>query len=634
MLVLFALCLTAMIAMAGLLIDGGMAWANKGQAQTAADTAVLAAAKAIVDGTGSMAAAQSVAKANGFDAGTDCNGVALAGNGVTVNRPPSTGPHVGDSDYIEVVTTRKMATTFSQAIGQKCWMVSARAVASIGTSSVAKCSFCSLNKSDHNHTLVLNNGATLRVDGDIYVNSTNGGTAATDCDDDKDLHNWFVCGDGFDVFGAGGSITARTIAVTGGWETHDANPTKADALATTSNGSPCPLHPDPPSQTAPWLPSNVCIHMPQIADPLNDPAAPANIMVAPPAVGAPVAGVNGCPAGAVVPTGTAFSPSKLSITTAGVTICPGTYYGGLKISGTASVTMMPGVYYMAGGGFSVSNSAALDGSAGVMIYNSSGTIAGSDSTIGVDLVPAKDKSKKDPAGIALSSDVGKNPAVGQTVVLTMNVDKNGGPTPTGVMTFFEGSTPISGCSNVTVVDAGSGHARATCTTSWGSFGTKALSSVYYGDAFYNAAGKTLTLTIAEPAGSSIAPVTISTTGAVKLYGPTSGSSRGLVLFQNRASALTVTLSPGAGSAPACAGTWLTQDVPDVPGVDPPDACGALGGLRGTIYAANEAALVYITASGLANLQVLSGKIQIDSDADARFAFTPQWFANGNIRLVE
>ena len=57
-------------------------------------------------------------------------------------------------------------------------------------------------------------------------------------------------------------------------------------------------------------------------------------------------------------------------------------------------------------------------------------------------------------------------------------------------------------------------------------------------------------------------------------------------------------------------------------------------MRGTIYAPNEGALVYITASGLANLQVLSGKIQIDSDANARFAFTPQYFANGNVRLVE
>ena len=50
MIVLFALCLVAIIAVAGLLIDGGLAWSNRRQAQAAADTAALAAAKAIVAG--------------------------------------------------------------------------------------------------------------------------------------------------------------------------------------------------------------------------------------------------------------------------------------------------------------------------------------------------------------------------------------------------------------------------------------------------------------------------------------------------------------------------------------------------------------------------------------------------------
>jgi hypothetical protein len=72
----------------------------------------------------------------------------------------------------------------------------------------------------------------------------------------------------------------------------------------------------------------------------------------------------------------------------------------------------------------------------------------------------------------------------------------------------------------------------------------------------------------------------------------------------------------------------------VPDGDPPPACGAIGGLRGTIYAGNQNALVYITASGLANLQVIAGEIRIDSGANARFAYTPQFFANGSIRLIE
>jgi Flp pilus assembly protein TadG len=134
MIVLFGLCLIAIIAMAGLLIDGGMAWANRRQAQAAADTAALAGAKAIAGGNVTTAA-QIIGGANGFGAGTDCGGNALPNAGVTVNRPPLTGPHtvandpVHANDYVEVITTRKMATTFASAVGQSCWMVSARAVA-------------------------------------------------------------------------------------------------------------------------------------------------------------------------------------------------------------------------------------------------------------------------------------------------------------------------------------------------------------------------------------------------------------------------------------------------------------------------------------------------------------------------
>jgi hypothetical protein len=344
--------------------------------------------------------------------------------------------------------------------------------------------------------------------------------------------------------------------------------------------------------------------------------------------------VNGCPAGALVPTGTASSPVLMTISAGSATICPGTYYGGLKISGTASVTMTAGVYYMAGGGFTVITSASVDGTAGVMIYNSSGTVASQDTNPGVDLVPPP-TGGKNPKNVSLTSDAGKNPTIGQVIALKMEVgrDKNTSPTPTGTITFYDGQTAITGCSAMPVASSGTGLVAATCTTSWATFGTKSISAVYSGDGFYNPIGDALTITIAPPVGATIAPIDISTTGNVKLYGPSSGTYKGLTMFQDRTSNLTITLAPGTGAA-ACTGTWLTQDVPDVAGVDPPPACGALGGLRGTIYAPNNTALVYITASGLANLQIIAGKIQIDSNADARFAYTPQFFANGNIRLVE
>jgi hypothetical protein len=277
-----------------------------------------------------------------------------------------------------------------------------------------------------------------------------------------------------------------------------------------------------------------------------------------------------------------------------------------------------------------------------MIYNSSGSISGVSTTPAtVDTVPAKVKGKKDPklSGGGLTSN--NNPSdIGEAVNYTMTLDRSGGgqPSPTGTVSFYDGALangtpdPIAVCQNVPLVSAGGSKVKAVCTNQvYNSFGTRAILAVYWGDSVYNAIGDTLTQTVNS--SGNIAPVTLSTSGNVQMKGPSSGKYAGLVIFQDRTSNLTITLQPGSG-LPACAGNWLTQDVPDAPGTEPPAACGALGGIQGTIYAANQTALVFVTASGVANLQVIAGKIQIDSNADARFAYTPQFFANGSIRLIE
>jgi hypothetical protein len=107
----------------------------------------------------------------------------------------------------------------------------------------------------------------------------------------------------------------------------------------------------------------------------------------------------------------------------------------------------------------------------------------------------------------------------------------------------------------------------------------------------------------------------------------------LTIFQDRTSNLTITLAPGNSSAGKCAGNFMTKGVlPDLTPV--PDACGDIGGLQGTVYAAHQNALVMIQASGMANLQIISGEIQVDSDADARFGYKASVFANSTIHLVE
>jgi hypothetical protein len=667
MLVLFALALVGIMAMAGLLIDGGMAWANRREAQAAADTAALAAAQAAVNATDPTAAGQAIAATNGFPADlVDCSGVTQAGQGVVVNRPPSSGPNAGDDNFVEVVTTRAYHTTFAATVGQTCWLVSARAVASIGATSVAKCSFCSLNSSDKNHTLVLKNGATLRVDGDIVVNSSNQTNAPSTCTTgNKNLHDFHVCGDAFDIFGAGGSISAQTISVVGGWETHDQNIATADQKA-----DPCPYSPDPPAQIEP---SNVCIGATVIADPLNDPSNPKNAIDPPDAstLSIPAVGANGCSAvagtsGVKLPTGTPGAPVTLTISSGNWTICPGLYHGGLSVTG-GSVTMISGIYYMAGGGFSVSGTGSINGGSGVMIYNSSGTGAAQSTNPGTDLVPAGNKNLKNPTITGTLTGMGVTPVVnggltaspaspttvGVAVTYTMALGKftkagASDPFPTGSVIFYDGSSVISTCGTNGVVTASvdptNTFVRAKCTVTYGTWGTRAISATYCGfvnpcngqtaipNAAYNPIGDTLNMVISTPAGSLIKPISITGSGNVVLHGPTSGRYSGVTLYQNRTSNLQITVAPGSGAG-ACSGTWLTDGVP--PNGNPvPHPCGALGGLQGTIYAANSDALVYITASGLANLQVISGMIQVDSNADARFAYTPQFFANGNVHLVE
>ncbi|MGH9419507.1 MAG: hypothetical protein ACRD3J_05995, partial [Thermoanaerobaculia bacterium] len=321
-----------------------------------------------------------------------------------------------------------MSTTFAGVVGQTCWMVSARAVASIGNSSVAQCSFCSLDKNDDNHTLLIKGGANLRVDGDIYVNSISGAGKKSEfspCiatwDGKKKDH---VCGDGFDLFGDAPSISAKTIAVAGGWEEQGDNGsaiTQADGYAQV-NGANCPssLDPntEPPGQKAKGFPAKVCVAMPFIADPLNDAADPANIITAPVAatLSVPVAGLGGCP-----PTGVTLPGQTV---TGNTTICPGLWNGGFKASCSCVVTMKPGVYYMAGGGFAITGSASIDGSAGVMIYNSGG-VSNEVSTPnpGADLLPAGNKTY-DPKTPTLTV-APAAPALNAAITLTFTIDKSG-----------------------------------------------------------------------------------------------------------------------------------------------------------------------------------------------------------------
>ena len=644
LIVLFALCLVAVIAMAGLLIDGGRAWQTRRQTQAAADTAALAAAYDVVKKgatDGGTAAATLIAAQNGIPMNyTNCQGQAKT-DGVVVSPPTLPSPHVADPKFVQVITNRPMSTTFAGIVGQTCWMVSARATASIGSNSIATCSFCSLDNSADNHTLLLKNSASLRVDGDIYVNSSSGGIS-----DPCALDDYKVCGDGFDVFSdknfTGTSyISAKTISTVGGWETHNQNLATADGYAQV--GSPlanCPEHPDPLLMPG----TKVCIHMPELTDPLNDPSKP-DLQINPPPI-PPIPAVGGdCPVGAQIPTGTATTRVLMTVAAGATrTICPGAYYGGLNILG--NVTMIPGIYYIAGGGFTVSGAGAVNGSNGVMIFNATSAGSATNTTsIGVDFEPAPSPTatcvpKLDP-GLA------SNHPTAQTtdqVTYTMTINKTDKGTapcivaPAGSFTFYDGMTAITGCTNVAGIVAGT-KVSVTCGPfTYGAFGSRAITAVYLGSALYLPTSDNLTQVINPPAGTTAAGnIDIETTGNVSLHAASSGRYAGLTIYQDRGLGSQIILSPGAGSAPPCPANFMTlTPLPLNP------ACGSIGGLQGTIYAAaapghsgtGSGPTTQITSSGLAVLQVISDNILITNTANARFAYDGNKFASGGIRLVE
>ncbi|HTH05407.1 MAG TPA: Tad domain-containing protein, partial [Ilumatobacteraceae bacterium] len=120
MLVIFALCLVAIVAMTGLVIDGGMTFVQKREQQNVVDAAALAAAYAYVN-SGNEAdaapAARAAATANGYTAGTD---------GVTVSVSTSI---VGGAIRATVSVTKPHRNYFSGIVGFSSWPVTTTATA-------------------------------------------------------------------------------------------------------------------------------------------------------------------------------------------------------------------------------------------------------------------------------------------------------------------------------------------------------------------------------------------------------------------------------------------------------------------------------------------------------------------------
>jgi hypothetical protein len=75
------------------------------------------------------------------------------------------------------------------------------------------------------------------------------------------------------------------------------------------------------------------------------------------------------PLGLALPSPPSPTFGALHITGGTATPPPGTYVGGISVSGKSTVTLSAGVYYMEGGGFSVRGGAVVNGTSGVVIIN-------------------------------------------------------------------------------------------------------------------------------------------------------------------------------------------------------------------------------------------------------------------------
>jgi hypothetical protein len=161
------------------------------------------------------------------------------------------------------------------------------------------------------------------------------------------------------------------------------------------------------------------------------------------------------PLGLALPPAPSTHFAAVHISKGAVTLSPGTYDGGIAVTGQASVTLLPGIYYMNGGGFQVSGHGSVtDNGAGVLIINAP---AGPNDTISItgqasvsltapSSLPAPYAAYQ---GITLFQDPASSNPIGFTGQATVTL--------TGVAYVPDALVAIDGKANVTI-NAGAGTA--------------------------------------------------------------------------------------------------------------------------------------------------------------------------------
>jgi hypothetical protein len=300
--------LPALVAFLGLAIDVGHLQWQKIHAQMAADAAAQGAGLQLLDGNGSssvVSEGQYDASLNGFTQG-------VSNTTVTVNTPPLSGPHTGNSSAVEVIVQRTIPTFFMSVIGQPSATVTSRAVTVLGNNGGAGCLFVMNATAADAFKLAGSVVADFHCPIEVASSSSSalfvGGKAVL-----YDNANVGLVG-GVDLAG-GGSIqnySGQTL-------------------------SPVPI--SPPS------------------DPLNYLTAPSTAGLTVQSMSPVTYSKTNAPPGNTVQPGI---------------YCGGLSFGN---TGGATFTMASGIYYIAGGGFTANSQAIVTGT-GVTIYNTSGANSG------------------------------------------------------------------------------------------------------------------------------------------------------------------------------------------------------------------------------------------------------------------
>ena len=173
--IMAALSLTAMIGFASLGTEVSLVYYKQSQMQSAASSAALGAAAALMAGQTSaysVKEAQAIAASAGFTGG-------MAGATVTVNNPPKSGTHE-IATAIEVIIAQPQPALLSSLFFAGPWNISARAVASAGNST-ADCVLVldtgSYDASSSTVAAYLSNGAVMTLTNCGFADNASGSDA-------------------------------------------------------------------------------------------------------------------------------------------------------------------------------------------------------------------------------------------------------------------------------------------------------------------------------------------------------------------------------------------------------------------------------------------------------------------------